>query len=194
MSSAIIWRSERSADERRLPRLRPGDRADLRRPGPGGVRRVDQRGGAEALVLWGVAPRDDDRRGRPPGGWPPADRAARSEARRGPRRHRRVHGGGPAAPARLYLDLGRRGLRAAADRARVHRAGGGDHGADDELRHLERGARGLPPRGLGVLLRQPGPSPIEASPMSLATRTGLSFRDPDEEEEQWRSTRLEPGR
>ena len=30
--------------------------------------------------------------------------------------------------------------------------------ADDQPRHLQRGARGLPPGGLGYLLRQPGPS------------------------------------
>jgi hypothetical protein len=63
-----------------------------------------------------------------------------------------IHGGGAAAPARLHLAVGRPGLRTAADRARVHRERRNDDRTHDEPWHRNRGARGLPPWGLGSLL------------------------------------------
>ena len=87
----------------------------LRSSGPSTppLRRCSRPGPARRSCGAGFTATPDGRR-RPPrstSGWGAVRVVMRDpEGRRGLRRHRRVHGSGPTAPARLHLDLGRSGL------------------------------------------------------------------------------------
>src|SRR3954447_1716821 len=94
-------------------------------------------------------------RGRPPSGRK-GPRGDAEPGRHGRRSVGRVQGDRPAAPAGDDLDLRRRSLQRAADRALLLGVGRLDHGADGQQRHLDRRAPRQPGLGVERVLRTAG--------------------------------------